>query len=57
MNKLGSVSVFAVLLLLGCSTQTAPVPPGDAIASEQATFRVELVADGLEYPLGHGVPA
>ena len=43
---------LTVLLMSGCAAQTAPVPPGDAIASEQATFRVELVTDGLEHPWG-----
>lgn len=52
MNKLASVSAFALFLVLGCSAQTATVPPGDTITSEQATFRVELVTDGLEFPWG-----
>ncbi|MEM8947934.1 MAG: PQQ-dependent sugar dehydrogenase [Pseudomonadota bacterium] len=52
MSKLTPVSAFAILLVLGCSAQTATVPPGDAITSDQATFRVELVTDGLEFPWG-----
>jgi len=52
MNKFLSASAFAALLLIGCSAQTATVPPGDAIASEQATFQVELVTKGLEKPWG-----
>ncbi len=52
MNKLLSASAFAVFLVFGCSAQTATVPPGDAVASEQATFRVELITDGLEKPWG-----
>ncbi len=50
MSKYASASVFTVLLVIGCSAHTAPAPPADAVASEQATFKVELVADGLENP-------
>ena len=52
MNKLMSASAFAVFLVLGCTAETATVPPSDAITSEQAEFRVELVADGLSSPWG-----
>lgn len=38
--------------MLGCTAQTATVPPADAIVSEQATFQVELVTEGLEHPWG-----
>ena len=48
-KTIGSVAAF---LTIGCTAQTAPVPPGDAITSEQATFKVELVTDGLENPWG-----
>ncbi len=43
---------FATLLTLGCSGETAPAAPADAITSEQATFQVEKVTDGLEHPWG-----
>lgn len=49
MTAAGSV---ATLLMLGCTGETAPAPPGEAIVSEQATFRVEKVVDGLETPWG-----
>jgi len=42
----------AAFLTLGCTAQTAPAPPADAITSEQATFQVELVTEGLEKPWG-----
>ncbi len=48
-TTIGSV---AALLTLGCTAQTAPAPPADAIVSEQATFKVELVVDGLQEPWG-----
>ncbi|MGI9499934.1 MAG: PQQ-dependent sugar dehydrogenase, partial [Geminicoccaceae bacterium] len=41
-----------ILLTYGCTAQTAPVPSADAVTSEQATFQVELVAEGLEHPWG-----
>lgn len=52
MNKLSSFSVFAVFLTFGCGARTATLPPEGAITSEQATFQVELVADGLDSPWG-----
>ena len=51
-NSLSIACALAVLLMSGCAAQTAPVPPGDAVTSDQATFRVELVTDGLEHPWG-----
>ena len=51
-NRFPAVGVFAALLVLGCSAQTAQMPPADAITSEQATFKVELVTDGLASPWG-----
>ncbi len=52
MKSLTAISTFAAFLVLGCSAQTAQVPPADAVVSEQATFKVELVTDGLRYPWG-----
>ncbi|MGI9420035.1 MAG: PQQ-dependent sugar dehydrogenase [Geminicoccaceae bacterium] len=52
MNKFPSAAAFVVFLVVGCSAETAPVPPDGAVTSEQATFRVELVTDGLEKPWG-----
>ncbi len=51
-NGFSVAGAFAVALMIGCSAQTAQVPPDDAINSEQATFKVELVTDGLSYPWG-----
>ncbi len=45
----GGAAAFSVL---GCSAETAPAAPAGAIASEQATFKVEMVVDGLDTPWG-----
>ncbi len=47
-----AIGSFAVLLTLGCAGQSAPAGPEGAITSEQATFEVEKVTDGLEHPWG-----
>lgn len=53
MSKTPTVAISTVVFLtFGCSAQTATISPDDAIVSEQATFRVELVADGLSSPWG-----
>lgn len=52
MNKLASAYAFAAFLVLGCTAETATVPPSDTVTSEQATFKVELITGGLEHPWG-----
>jgi glucose/arabinose dehydrogenase len=52
LNRFSIASAFAVSLVIGCSAQTAQVPPADTISSEQATFQVELVTGGLTSPWG-----
>ncbi len=47
-----TAATAVAFLVLGCSAQTAPAPPAGAIASEQATFAVEKVVDGLDTPWG-----
>ena len=49
MTAVGSI---AALLMIGCTSETAPAASGEAIVSEQATFHVEKVVDGLETPWG-----
>lgn len=53
-SSLSPAAVFTALVMLGCTTQTTPVPAGDGdvVKSEQAKFRVELVTGGLDYPWG-----
>ncbi|MEQ8798716.1 MAG: PQQ-dependent sugar dehydrogenase [Salinisphaeraceae bacterium] len=41
---------FAVVTLLAASACTAGEPPAGAVTSEEATFRVETVAEGLNQP-------
>ena len=43
---------LAALMTMGCSAQTATLPPEGAITSEQATFEIELVTGGLASPWG-----
>jgi glucose/arabinose dehydrogenase len=47
---LGATGIAAVLA--GCSDPSSAQGPGEAINSEQATFRVVAVATGLEHPWG-----
>jgi aldose sugar dehydrogenase len=47
---LGTAGLAAVLA--GCSDPSGAQAPGDAIRSDQATFRVAPVATGLEHPWG-----
>ncbi len=42
----------AAVILVGCSQETVAEAPDEAIASEQATFRVVPVVTGLEHPWG-----
>jgi glucose/arabinose dehydrogenase len=49
---LSSALAFTTSLMLGCSTETAAGPTSDPIESDQATFRIELFAEGLESPWG-----
>jgi glucose/arabinose dehydrogenase len=51
-NGLAAASSLTAFFILGCAAHTAPAPSGDVIVSEQASFTVELVADGLENPWG-----
>ncbi len=48
MTTIGSIAVF---LMLGCTGETAQ-PASEPIISDQATFRVELLVDGLDTPWG-----
>ncbi|MEZ5935972.1 MAG: PQQ-dependent sugar dehydrogenase [Alphaproteobacteria bacterium] len=43
---------FAALLMMGCAAQTEQVPLRQNIESEQATFRIVLLMEGLQHPWG-----
>ncbi|MGH1481311.1 MAG: PQQ-dependent sugar dehydrogenase [Geminicoccales bacterium] len=47
-----AITSITAFFTLGCAAQTAPAPPAKTIVSEQASFKVELVADGLNTPWG-----
>jgi glucose/arabinose dehydrogenase len=43
---------LAALLVLGSAAGSAPKPPVTRIDTEQASFRIERLADGLDHPWG-----
>lgn len=51
-KSLTAASAFTLILALGSCVQAATMPPADTVMSEQATFRVELVTEGLNHPWG-----